>query len=61
MKKKVKLSLNKLTISNLEQLKPSAKAKVVGGVGTREWYGCNTDEQGCLYDTEWRCETVWHC
>jgi Ribosomally synthesized peptide in Bacteroidetes len=48
--KKIKLNLNKLTIQNLSN---EAQQKVKGGIYTIQYHPCNTNEDGCIYETEW--------
>jgi len=50
MKKTIKLSLNKSTIQNLST---TAQQQVRGGVYTIQWHPCNTNEGGCIYETEY--------
>ncbi len=54
MKKTIKLSLKKSTITNFENvLDNQAKAKVKGGIYTIQYHPCNTNEGGCIYETEY--------
>jgi natural product precursor len=52
MKKTVKLSLKKTTIQNLSN---EALRNVKGGIYTIQYHPCQTNEGGCIYETEWMC------
>lgn len=55
MKKTIKFGLNKSTVQNLSN---RDQKKVKGGIYTIEFHPCNTNEAGCIPDTEYTCSLL---
>lgn len=54
MKNKIKPSLNDLRVKSfVTEIKPEASQKVKGGIYTIEFHPCNTNEAGCIPETEY--------
>ena len=54
MKKKINLKELKVK-SFVTEMEPEATSKVKGGIYTIQYHPCNTNEGGCIYETEWMC------
>jgi len=54
MKKKITLSLNDLKVKSfVTEMNAETKQKVKGGIYTIEFHPCNTNEGGCIPETEY--------
>jgi hypothetical protein len=54
MKKKIALSLKDLKVKSfVTAMDPKAAQKVKGGIYTIEFHPCNTNEDGCIFHTEY--------